>query len=229
MFASTIGASADPGVDTYGFGTDAGVEPIMAPLNPVTYNDPLFNPADAGQVDYLFGGTVQTGFDTAGMDNAPALPTPDVPVYTDTPPVVIADDGNTGNFGRDALDFLTQAAIAAIKVNQAYQATQQKPPVRINTNPASGPVATAGGMLVTRNPLTGATQTARPQAGTPYALGDGSGRVIINNGDGTYDVISANGARQHLTYPSGVPGEPTNWGLLALIGIGGMFALKALK
>lgn len=222
MFADAW--SGEPAID-YEYGVDEGIVPIMEPLNPVAYNMPEGGAfPDTGQVDYVFGGTIQTGFDAAGMDSFP-----DLGQVADTAPITVADDGNPSGFGASALDFLTNAALAVVKVNAAYQATQTKPPVRINTNPAGGaPVPTAAGMLVTRNPLTGVVQTARPAPGTPYALGDGTGRVIINNGDGTFDLITANGARQRISYSAG-SSDPVNWGTIAMIAGGGLLALKLLK
>lgn len=195
-------ASAVPIDPGYGYGVDAGVIPI----------------ADVS-TDY-FGSPV--------ADTFPLPSVPDIPVYTDTPQIVIDERG----FASSALDFLTDAALAAIKVNAAYQASQ-KPAPRITTA-NSGTVATAAGVLVTRDPVTGAVRDAgKPPAGTPYVLPDG--RILINMGDGTYTLTSANGAVQRLPYSTGTgPGAIAGpslppWALTAALGVGAFLLLSRAR
>ncbi len=82
----------------------------------------------------------------------------------------------------------------------------------------------------------GRAVVTRPQAGVPYALPDGS--VIINNGDGTYNLVSTAGQTTRRAYPASVPqvgsvavqkewipGVP-NWAVLAG---GGLLAALAMR
>lgn len=212
----------------YAYGVDAGIVPIndgdfMHPTEPLQDFFGVGDPSQTAVFDYAYGGTVDTGFSSPAPDSG--IVGIDTPVYTQTPPVVI-DDGAPAGFGASALDFLTQAAIAAIKVNQAYQASQ-RPPVRVNTNPASGaPRPTPGGMLVTQNPLTGQVQTARPAVGVPYALGDG--RTMINNGDGTFSLITANGQTSRMQYGAGASAAPdyAQWALYGALGLAVVLAVR---
>jgi hypothetical protein len=53
--------------------------------------------------------------------------------------------------------------------------------------------------------------------GQPYAFPDGT--VVINNGDGTYSVISTTGQAQTHAYPTGTgTGAGTAGGLLGSLG-----------
>lgn len=220
MFADAYTQQYTADFADYGYGTDAGIVPIsggeiMGPVEPLQDFYGVGDPSQTAVFDYTFGGSSDIGFSSPAPDAG--IVGVDIPVYTETPPIVI-DDGAPSGFGASALDFLTSAALAAIKVNQAYQATQ-RPPVRVNTNPASGaPRPTAGGMLVTQNPLTGAAQTARPSVGVPYVLSDG--RTMINNGDGTFSLIAANGQAQRIPYgSSGGATDYTQWALFGALGL----------
>jgi hypothetical protein len=114
-------------------------------------------------------------------------------------------------------DSIVQAAKAAIEVRAAYQTSQH------TRQPAPGSsTATATGMLITRNPLTGAVQTARPPVGVRYPLPDG--RTMVNNGDGTFSLISGFGSEMRVSYSSAA--ADTNWLLYGALGLGALFLLR---
>lgn len=135
------------------------------------------------------GGT-DWNFNPTGMDAvlSNGLPTP--PVATSTP-------APGGSWVAD----VTNLALAAIKLNAAYQATKQQP--RTVTQAGSTTYTpNANGTVTVRDGTTGRTMLQRPQVGVPYVLGDGS--IIINNGDGTYDYTNAAGQTVKRSYSSAV-------------------------
>lgn len=161
------------------------------------YFDPVYEaPIDTSGADYSIYETPSdvpvspgvTTWDPYGMDRAQAsssLPTP-APA--------------SGGSGIDsAIVTLTNAALAAIKINQAYQATQAQP----RTSTQSGAVVKTGnanGTVTVRNTQTGASAIAKPEVGVPYTLANGS--TIINNGNGTYTTIRADGSQATAAYPA---------------------------
>lgn len=113
------------------------------------------------------------------------------------------------DFG-DIVADLTTAAMAAIKINQAYQASKLPQP---RTAVQSGNVVrtpNADGTLTVRNVQTGQQALTRPEVGTPYVLPDG--RTIINNGNGTYTLIGRDGSQQVRQYPAQLPAVPGGGG-----------------
>jgi hypothetical protein len=198
--------------------TPINYAPAPSPTDYPDFASDITAPAD---VSYAFGGDIMTGFNPSGMDAI----TPSLaigyhdPVY-DAPAAV--DDGWSGAGISSAIDVLTKAAIAAIQVNKAWQ--QSQAPVRVNSQPGSGaPIGTQAGTVITRNPVTGQQTVSRPSAGTPYVLADG--RAMVNNGDGTYSLISANGATQTLRYEAGT-GSDTPWLLYGALGLGALMLAR---
>ncbi len=99
--------------------------------------------------------------------------------------------------GSDLVVGLTNLALAAIKVNAAYQATKAPPRTQTLTGTTTK-TANANGTLTVRNTATGATAVTRPEVGVPYVLADGS--TIINNGNGTYTTIKPDGSSVTRSY-----------------------------
>lgn len=120
---------------------------------------------------------------------------------------------------------LTAAAMAAISVIKAYRSLDQP---RINTTArvvrpdGSVSVITDNGLVSTRSP-SGQVTTTRPPVGVPQSTVNGN--IIVNNGDGTYTIVSPDGRSATYRYASGTDsGEglsPTTLALLA----GGAFLL----
>jgi hypothetical protein len=181
----------------------------------LTFPDFASDPtATVPTVDYTFGGNIYGGYSP--------LPDPTLsyhdPVY-DPPPV----GGPAPSEPTTSIwDSITQAATAAIRVRAAYQQSQH--PTTPAARPGGGAItATATGMLITRNPLTGAVQTSRPAVGVRYALPDG--RTMVNNGDGTFSLISGFGAETRVSY-SAAGGDATNWVLYGALGLGALLLLR---
>jgi hypothetical protein len=111
------------------------------------------------------------------------------------------NSGADWSFG-DVLKGVTDAAMAVVRVNAAWQASNRPPVIapRVTSSPtqrASVPVPSTGS-VVTSDPLTGRSVSTRPTPGVPHALPGGG--VMINNGDGTYTVSDARGASQTRSY-----------------------------
>lgn len=102
----------------------------------------------------------------------------------------------------NVVDNVTELAVAAIKINQAYQAAQ-RPPVQPGvqtTRTGATQTARADGTLITTDPITGRSVVTRPAAGVPYEIPGGGS--VINNGNGTYTAVSGTG--QIVTRPYAV-------------------------
>jgi hypothetical protein len=202
----TFQGSVDPG-----FGAPGSLLGTLDPTQPV---------ADVGvglpTFDYTFGGSVDPGFNSPPsgiVDVAPVLiPPPDL----STPPTAPSGGGFVAT--------LTDLAVAAIKINQAYQAAN-KPQIRTAVVGAGGTtIASANGTVSTRNPLTGAVTVGKPAPGTPYALADG--RVIINNGNGTFTTAYPDGRTVTTPYAATPSGAPSNTLLYAGLAAGAFFLLR---
>jgi hypothetical protein len=105
----------------------------------------------------------------------------------------------------NVLDNLTNLAVNALKVYGVWQQYNKQPIAAPGTRQLSnGATVTPvkNGTLVTRGP-TGSTSTRPMEPGKPYTFADGS--IVINNGNGTYTVISANGQSTTQPYPQGTP------------------------
>lgn len=163
----TLTGWGDDVAEFIGFGGDDNPQPSAG------YFDPVYGEAWSGTVDV-------PGFDPNGMS----------PVSVPAP---ASDDWDFG----DIVANVTSAAMAAIKINQAYQATKAPPRTAlVSGNTVQTP--NANGMLTVRNTATGGYSVQRPPVGTPFVMADG--RTIINNGDGTYTLIARDGTSQRLPY-----------------------------
>ena len=147
---------------------------------------------------YVFGGVASPGYQQ---------PAPDV---------------GGGSAGGGLLSTVTDLALAAIRINAAYQASQAPPPRTATTAPGVIRRPNPNGTLTATNTLTGQTQTVMPERGVPYVLADG--RVIINNGNGTYTITRADGSSETLPYTSSglsQSGSALPW----LLGAGALFLI----
>jgi hypothetical protein len=159
---------------------------------------------------------VTGGFDPAGFDPAKAVAAP-----------APAAPGGSGWVAD-----LTALALAAIKVNSAYQASKAPQPRTVTQSPGTTRTGNANGTVTVTNTATGARTVTRPEVGVPYVLPDG--RSIINNGDGSYSTINPDGTTVRNVYaatPSGAGGvseflssvPPVAW-----IALAGLVALPLL-
>lgn len=123
---------------------------------------------------------------------------------------------NPGGIGAGGWSMPSLEDVLATAV-KGYQVWQQanKPPVQSGASrtTATGTTVPNKNGTVTTIGTGGRTTTVRMPIGQPYAFPDGT--VVINNGDGTYSVISTTGQAQTLTYPSGTG---TGGGLLGSLG-----------
>ena len=105
-----------------------------------------------------------------------------------------ASGGGSFNY-TDALKNITNTAMAALTLVRAYKGGS----VMAAGQPTSqGTVRANPDGSVTYTNATG-SRTGIPPAGQAYAIGDG--RMIINNGDGTYTLIGVDGSRTIQRYP----------------------------
>lgn len=208
----------------------------------VDYFDPVYDaPAD---IDFAAAPNVPASANSWELIDWSQTP-PDASTWTDwdfnpggldpqAPVPATSGQSSGGGSGFDAaIVTLTNAAMAAIKINAAYQASQQP---QLRTSTVSGSTVSTpnpNGTLTVRNTTTGQVATTRPQAGVPYTLTDG--RTIINNGNGTYSLITRDGATQ--TIPYGISGAAAGVGFLdslrnippAVWAIGAGVAIAALR
>lgn len=109
--------------------------------------------------------------------------------------VVTASPPSEDAFTR-SLDRLVEVGVAAIRLNQAYRQAGAPAP---RVSGAMGGVSTVAGRDGWLTTTTSAGVTRRkPDVGQPYVTVDGS--MILNNGNGTYDLIGVDGSRQTLRY-----------------------------
>lgn len=138
----------------------------------------------------------------------------------------------------NVVDKVTDLAIGAIRIHQAYQAANRPPVQPVQQTTRAGGVQTArpDGTLTTTDPATGRPVVTRPPAGVPYEVPGGG--LMMNNGDGTYTVVSASGQSVTRAYTSTVPPsgvavvQPAQWvsGVpnAAILGGGALFAALLL-
>jgi len=130
------------------------------------------------------------------MPTAPPAPIPTVVIAPPAAPGITFDNIVKG---------ATTAALAAISVVRAWE--QRKLPVNPNarqTDPRGNQqTVTRDGVIVTRTP-DGRTTTTRPAVGEPRMTVDGT--MVMNNGDGTFTRVGADGRRETLPYPKAAGG-----------------------
>jgi hypothetical protein len=126
---------------------------------------------------------------------------------------------------------LTSFALAAIKVNAAYQQTKAQPRT-VTQSGGKTYTPKLDGTVVVRDSATGQTFTQRAQTGVPYVMPDGT--TIINNGNGTYDVILPNGQRVTKQYSATASGGSSLMSLLSSVppvvwGLGAALVMFGLR
>lgn len=147
---------------------------------------------------------------------------PDTDLYPFGPPVVemmpiptvdYSDPSGTGNTGGISISSLMVGALQLVKSWQTVQAAIKGNPQ--STTATGGTKTTmSNGTIVTREP-NGKTTTTLPPVGVPMATVDGG--LIVNNGNGTYEYIGANGTRQTRQYSSGSSGGAVSAGSSGMI------------
>jgi len=97
---------------------------------------------------------------------------------------------------------ITQATLSAISVIKAYRSLDAptiQPTARQVRPDGSVSAIGSNGLIQTRTP-SGQVTAARPPVGVPQATVDGN--YIVNNGDGTYSVVSPTGQTARYSYAS---------------------------
>lgn len=211
--------------DGGGFTFDVPTFDVLLPdLPPLEIADVTFDPriyettSDPFEWSPFSSNSLTTTFPTAANDGTvssnPVTPAPpNSPAYSPT----------------QIIQGISSAALASINLIKAYQSLST--PVVQTTARAvrsDGSVAVVGnnGLIQTRTPG-GAVSGARPPVGIPQATLDGN--YIVNNGDGTYTVVSPDGRTAHYSYSS----ETTTrfLGLTdnqLMLGAGALFAVALL-
>lgn len=173
---------------------------------------PTIQPMDFSLDDWLSGNVPLTAppavyDDVAGDDGS----LPDVPV------VAPSESFFEGVTWEGTVDKLTDLAIAAIRINQAYQAANRPPvqPAVQTTRAGTTQTARTDGTLTTTDPATGRPVITRPPVGVPYELPGGG--AVVNNGNGTYTLVTADGQTVTRQYPVSTPPagaavvQPAQW------------------
>jgi hypothetical protein len=172
-------------------------------------------------LDVEFGGLNPTfnpvGFDPLSVDGQQFLThTPTGPVApTNSPP----PQSSVWNPAQVVQAF-TAAGMAVISLIKAYKQldTPRVQPIARNVN-ADGSVSVVGnnGLIQTRR-ADGTIVTTTPPVGVPQATI--SGNYIVNNGDGTYTVVSPTGQSQTIRYGASTGNGGLSLPMLGLIGAG---------
>lgn len=191
-------ASWAPAVTDIGIAFDNGSVPLNAPtFEPIGYSlDDLFTAA-TGEAP------IATPVSADGSGGA-------LPAAIAAAPAGEALDTPASSFFSevtwdDTVDNLTDLAIAAIRVHQAYQVANRPPvqPAVQTTRAGAAQTARPDGTLATVEQTTGRTVVTRPPVGVPYELPGGG--AVINNGNGTYTTVSATGETVTRSYAVDVP------------------------
>jgi len=107
------------------------------------------------------------------------------------------------------INTMSQAAMSAIAVTRAFQSLKNpavQTTARVTGQNGQTIVGTSAGVIQVRD-ASGAISTVRPAVGVPQATIDGG--WIVNNGDGTYMLVSSSGAVSRHAYSSQTAQSPT--------------------
>ncbi len=162
--------------------------------------DPLGFTFDPLSADGFFSLSFDTLSGTQGFQVEP------LPIY-DAPSLPPANS-STWN-ASTIINTMSQAAMSAIAVTRAFQSLKNpavQTTARVTGQNGETIVGTSAGVIQVRS-ATGQISTVRPAVGVPQATIDGG--WIINNGDGTYMLVSASGAVSRHAYPSQTATAPT--------------------
>lgn len=142
-----------------------------------------------------------------------------------TPPIVPNSTDSTFS-PSNMIQGLTAAALSVIKVIEAYRRLDRP---SINTTARNvgpnGAVSVVGnnGLIQTRGP-DGRVTAQKPPVGVPQATT--TGNYVVNNGNGTYTIVSPDGESRTLSYaPEVASSGSIPWGMLAL-GAGLLFLAR---
>ena len=168
------------------------------------------------------------GFDLASLfTSAPA--TADATAAPPAPPVALPSDAFTAS---QMIQTVTQASLAALSIVNAARGQTLQPIARSVSSGAVQSVSNDG--LVHTQYTSGQTATSFPPVGKPIATIQGS--IIVNNGNGTFTLVSPDGSTHSYQYPASgsvsasgsiVPNvSNAKLGILAAVAVGALFLLK---
>ena len=201
------------------------IDPISGqPLLPSIFDNPDWgnwweNPDFGWQFGFNFDpsvvyspGTLLPSYQAPGWTptGANPPPSPALPAPTPAPspaPVAPVPPASTFNPAQ-LIQQISGAAMAALSLVRAYRdALNPRPVTTARTVGANGAVtaASSNGMIQTRNP-NGTISSTLPAVGVPQATVDGN--LIVNNGDGTYTLIYADGRTEVRRYAAGAGSDP---------------------
>lgn len=142
-------------------------------------------PTDLAPYQYMAPQTAPAAIPTVQIEPASAAPT---------------DAGALSTF-KDLTMGVTYAMTAALQLVNAYQKVKAPPinPIARTVNGSTVIAATDNGLIQTRDASGRVTQT-KPAIGQPQLTT--TGNMIVNNGDGTFTLIGADGSRRIISYPS---------------------------
>lgn len=157
-------------------------------------------------------------FAPIAMDDFAPLAFPELPALPEfialqdvviEPPIrAPQSDPFTSADARNLINTVSTAALAAISIAKAAKGIN--PSAQVNTtaryiDPRTGAatVALDTGVIQTRD-ASGRVVTSRPPTGQPQSTA--SGNVVMNNGDGTYTLISPSGQTRVIQYDQGAAG-----------------------
>lgn len=157
-------------------------------LPPVTF--------DPGAAVGFSGGELYTGGQFAGSTRV-------------EPPMRSIDSGQAVNMA----NAISSLAINALRVNQAWNQARNPQPVTQARTVTAGAVTSGNdsGVIITRR-ADGSVSTSKPPVGVPHATT--TGNFILNNGNGTYDLIAPDGSRRVIAY--GENAGPSQFSLSSL-------------
>lgn len=144
-----------------------------------------------------------------------------------TEPPISATDPNPPTSAREVVQTISQAALAALQLTAAYRALNGK--VGVNTQaravtPSGAVVALDSGVVQSRD-AAGRIVNNRPPVGVPQSTV--TGNITVNNGDGTYTLISPSGQRRVIQYGANTGADSifssmAGWNWPIILGVGGL-------
>ena len=132
------------------------------------------------------------------------------PVFDAPSPLPIPDIAESAGSGWDQLAPLIKSALLLIPGVRQNAPVNTRPTVRTATGGTQ--TVTDQGVIVTRNAQGKIISTSRTPAKIPTLTA--SGALVVNNGNGTYDVVTSNGQRQTRPYNAGASTGGVNQNVL---------------
>lgn len=107
---------------------------------------------------------------------------------------------------KNLIQVVSQGALATLQIMAGYNQIKRDAPVNVSArtyNPATGQtrVALDSGVIETRDAAGNVVKVAPPK-GQPQTTA--TGNIVVNNGDGTYTLISPDGAQRRIQYAPGI-------------------------